>query len=280
MPDSIHRDIENEAKRAILQRAVFRVENALLISGSLLLAAFFPQPFPQTLPWFDWWTWLLIGGVGVAAVIISTLRDPKERAEAVAQMFREEHNPALIKDKELRAKYDRALEYYERLEEVADGMKSERLRERTAESVRQMEDWISNFYRLALRLQAYRSDGILNRDRKQVPKQIRSLSAKAKLESDPGVQKQLETNLASKQRQWSNLQALDNLMEKANLQLDHSIAALGTVYSQLLLIGSKREIDSASAQRLQSEVTDEVASLQDLVVSINEVYDYRFEGYG
>ncbi len=180
----------------------------------------------------------------------------------------------------MRAKYDRALEYYERLEEVADGMKSERLRERTAESVRQMEDWISNFYRLALRLQAYRNDGILNRDRKQVPKQIRSLSAKAKLESDPGVQKQLETNLASKQRQWGNLQALDNLMEKANLQLDHSIAALGTVYSQLLLIGSKREIDSASAQRLQSEVTDEVASLQDLVVSINEVYDYRFEGYG
>ncbi len=94
MSDSIQRDIENEAKKAILQRAVFRVENALLISGSLLLAAFFPQPFPQTLPWFDWWTWLLIGGVGVGAVIASTLRDPKERAEAVAQMFREEHNPA------------------------------------------------------------------------------------------------------------------------------------------------------------------------------------------
>jgi len=195
-------------------------------------------------------------------------------------MFREQHNPALIKDKELRAKYDRALEYYERLEEVSDQMKSERLRERTAESVRQMEDWISNFYRLALRLQAYRNDGILNRDRQQVPKRIRSLQAKIKLESDPGVQKQLETNLTSKRRQWDNLQALDNLMEKANLQLDHSIAALGTVYSQLLLIGSKREIDSASAQRLQADVTDEVASLQDLVASINEVYDYRFEGMG
>lgn len=280
MPDSIRRDIEEQAQKAILQRAVFRVENAVLIAGSLLLAAFFPQPFPQSLPWFNWWTWLLLGGLGVVGVIVSALRDPKERAEAVAEMFREQHNPALIKDKELRAKYERALEYYDRLQEISDQMKSERLRERTGESVRQMEEWVSNFYRLALRLQAYRNDGILNRDRQQAPKRIRSLQAKIKLEADPGVRKQLETNLVSKRRQWENLQALDNLMEKADLQLDHSLAALGTVYSQLLLIGSKREIDSASAQRLQADVTDEVASLQDLVASINEVYDYRFEGYG
>ena len=280
MPVTIHRDIEQQAQKAILQRAIFRVENALLISGSLLLAAFFPQPFPQSLPWFNWWTWLLLGGLGVAGIIISTLRDPKERAEAVAEMFRERHNPALIKNKELRSKYERALEYYDRLQEISDQMKSERLRERTGESVRQMEDWVSNFYRLALRLQAFRNDGILNRDRQQTPKRIRSLRAKIKLEADPGVRKQLETNLASKRRQWENLQALDNLMEKADLQLDHSLAALGTVYSQLLLIGSKRDIDSASAQRLQADVNDEVASLQDLVTSINEVYDYRFEGYG
>ena len=280
MPDTIHRDIEQQAQKAILQRAIFRLENALLLSGSLLLAAFFPQPFPQSLPWFNWWTWLLLGGLGVAGIIISTLRDPKERAEAVAEMFRERHNPALIKNKELRSKYERALEYYDRLQEISDQMKSERLRERTGESVRQMEDWVSNFYRLALRLQAFRNDGILNRDRQQTPKRIRSLRAKIKLEADPGVRKQLETNLASKRRQWENLQALDNLMEKADLQLDHSLAALGTVYSQLLLIGSKRDIDSASAQRLQADVNDEVASLQDLVTSINEVYDYRFEGYG
>ncbi len=280
MADPIHEDIKKRAQRAILQRALFRTENAVVIAGSLLLAAFFPQPFPQTLPWFNWWTWLLIGVVGVAGIVVSTLRDPKERTQAVADMFREDHDPALIKDKDLRDKYERALEYYDRLEEVSGAMKSERLRERTGESVRQMEEWVSNIYRLALRLQAYKDDGILNRDRQQVPKTMRSMQAKMKLEANESIRQQLAATLDSKHRQWQNLQALDTLMEKAGLQLDHSVAALGTVYSQLLLISSSREIDGNRARRLSEDVTDEVASLQDLVDSINEVYDYRYEGLG
>ena len=280
MPDAIRRDIEKRAQKAILHKAIFRTENALIIAGSVLLAFFFPQPFPTTLPWFDWWTWLLLGGLGVAAVVVSALRDPDERAQAVADMFHEEHDASLIKDRELRAKYDRALEYYKRLQEISASMKSDTLRERTGESVRQTEDWVSNIYHLALRLQAYRNDGILNRDRQQVPKTIRNLQAKIKLESDPEVRRQLQANLESKQQQWDNLQALDTLMEKSDLQLDRSIAALGTVYSQMLLISSKREIDSASARRIQEEIGDEVASLQDLVESINQVYDYRYEGLG
>ncbi|RME84013.1 MAG: hypothetical protein D6775_06610, partial [Caldilineae bacterium] len=155
-----------------------------------------------------------------------------------------------------------------------------RLSERTADSVRRMEEWISNIYHLALRLQAYKNDAILNRDRQQVPKAIRNLRAKLKLEDDAEVRAQLEATLKSKQQQWKNLQALDNLMERAELQLDHSVAALGTAYSQLLLIRSSREVDSTSARRLQESVDDEVASLQDLVESINQVYDYRVEGLG
>lgn len=280
MPDTIRRQIETKAQKAIINRAIFRTENALLIAGAMLLAAFFPQPFPQSLPWFDWWTWLLLGAVGVTAMIISILRDPQEAAQAVAEMFREEHDINLLKDRKLRDKYAQALAYYDRLQEVAASMKSQSLRERTSASVRQMEDWVSNIYHLALRLQAYRADGILNRDRKQVPRAITRLRNDIKLETDPALRKQMEATLASKQKQWQNLQALDTLMEKAELQLDHSIAALGTVYSQLLLIGGKREIDSSAAQRLQADVTDEVASLQDLVDSINQVYDYRFEGLG
>ena len=200
--------------------------------------------------------------------------------QAVAQMFREEHDARLIKDKQLRAKYDRALEYYDRLQEVSGQMKSQQLRERTSDSVQQMEDWVANIYRLALRLQAFKEDGIINRDRQQTPQTIRELQTRLRAERDAAVQEQLQATAASKQKQYENIQALDNLMEKADLQLDHSIAALGTVYSQFLLIGSKREIDSTAAQRLQEDVSDEVASLQDLVESINEVYDYRTEGLG
>ncbi|MBC8447027.1 MAG: hypothetical protein H8D78_04685, partial [Chloroflexi bacterium] len=61
------------------------------------------------------------------------------------------------------------------------------------------------------------------------------------------------------------------------LQTDHSLSALGTVYSQILLIGA-REVDSGGAQRLREDIRQQVTSLQDMVDSINEVYDYRVEG--
>ena len=113
-------------------------------------------------------------------------------------MFREEHNPNLIKDKELRAKYERALEYYDRLEELAFQMKSESMRSRFSESVRQMNDWVSNIYGLALRLQAYKADAILNRDRKQVPHTLQQLDAKIKLEQDSDVRHQLQSTRDAK----------------------------------------------------------------------------------
>jgi hypothetical protein len=68
-------------------------------------------------------------------------------------------------------------------------------------------------------------------------------------------------------------------MQRADLQLDSSLAALGTVYSQLLLVGSK-EVDSDRAERLSADISNEVTSLQDVVDSINEVYDYRTLGPG
>lgn len=269
------RDLEARARKAILQRAVFRLENAVLIAGALLLAVFFPKPLPTTLPWFDWWTWLVLGALGVAGVVWATLTDKEEAARAVAAMFREEHDPALIRDRDLQAKYRQALEYYDRLQALAAGIKSEPLRARIADSLRQMETWVGNIYDLALRLQAFRADGILNRDRQAVPQAIRELESRLSQRNDPAVQAQLEANLASKRQQHENIRALDTLMKRAELQLDHSIAALGTVYSQLLLIGTRREIDGADDRRLQESITEEVAGLQDLVASINEIYDYR-----
>ena len=278
--DSIRRDIEKQARKAIFQRALFRVENAIIIAGALLLAVFLPAPFPLALPWFGAWTWLALGAVGVAGMVIATLTDKQEATKAVADMFHEEHDPGLIKDNELKAKYLRALEYYDRLQEVASQMKSQQLRERTGESVRQMGEWVANIYRLALRLQAFRADGILNRDRQQVPQALRDLQVRQRQETNPALREQFDATVTVKRQQYENIRTLDALMQKADLQLDNSIAALGTAYSQLLLIGTSREIDNTAARSLQESVRDEVASLQDLVTSINEVYDYRTEGIG
>jgi hypothetical protein len=96
------------------------------------------------------------------------------------------------------------------------------------------------------------------------------------LERDGRVKEQMATTLESKRQFAENLAELTNRMQRADLQLDHSLASLGTVYSQLLLIGSK-EVDSDRADRLRSDIRDEVSALQDLVESLNEVYSYSPE---
>ena len=98
-------------------------------------------------------------------------------------------------------------------------------------------------------------------------------------ESDPRVREQLETTLAGQQRLQENIDELDNRMKRADLQLDSSLASLGTVYSQILLVGST-EVDSDRAERLQADIDGEVQGLQDVVASINEVYDYKTLGPG
>ena len=61
-------------------------------------------------------------------------------------------------------------------------------------------------------------------------------------------------------------------MDRADLQLDHSLASLGTVYSQMLLIGSK-DVDSDRAERLRDDIRDQVLALHDITETLNEVYD-------
>ena len=133
--------------------------------------------------------------------------------------------------------------------------------------------------RLARRLDAFRGDQIILGDRGELKKSIPELETRIKQESDPRVREQLETTLAGQQRLQENIDELDNRMKRADLQLDSSLASLGTVYSQILLVGST-EVDSDRAERLQADIDGEVQGLQDVVASINEVYDYKTLGPG
>ena len=64
------------------------------------------------------------------------------------------------------------------------------------------------------------------------------------------------------------------MMQKAELQMDGTLTAMGTIYSQLLLIGVK-DVDSGRAQRLREDITEQVKQLQDVVSSMDEVYHAR-----
>jgi len=60
-------------------------------------------------------------------------------------------------------------------------------------------------------------------------------------------------------------------MERAQFQLESTITAMGTVYSQMMILGA-RDVASGRAQRLQQDIDDQVQALQDVVHTVDEVY--------
>jgi hypothetical protein len=268
--ESIIDQIRQDAQKALIRNAFFRLESALVLAGTILLSVF--NPFSL----WPWWVWTALGVLGEAAVVISSLTDKGEMRKVMESLFREKYNTGGIRDRELRGKLDEAEQYRQRIQQVVEQQTSGLLRDRMAETTAQIYDWIANMVRLARRIDTYRQDTILRRDIQEVPKEIRDLSARLKLETNPQIRQQMETTLESRQQLADNLQELENRMERADLQLDHSLASLGTVYSQLLLIGSK-DVDSDRAERLRGDIRDEVSALQDLVQSLNEVYSGTFD---
>ena len=132
---------------------------------------------------------------------------------------------------------------------------------------------------MATRLDAYRADDLLARERAAVPKEIDQLNAQFKVEGNPTVKQQLQEVLTSKGKHWQTLRELDTRMQQAALQMDQSLTSLATIYSQVQLVDAQG-IESGRTERLQADIREQVDRLNDLVSSINEVYDYNTKGIG
>jgi hypothetical protein len=267
MSESIRERLEKDVGKALLKNAVFRLESAMVVAGSILATVFLPNVIPA-IPWF---MWPIAGIIGEVAIIISTLTDKGEQQKALDMLFREKYTFAGIRDRGLQLKLREADEYRKRIESVINQHREGVLRDRLKRTTDQVYDWVANMAALARRLDAYKSDSILRRDLEQVPKEVDRLKARLQREQDPRVRAQIEQTLQSNRGQAEALGELRARMARADLQMDHSLAALGTVYSQLLLIGTNY-VDSDRADRLRDDIRGEVLALHDIVDSLNEVY--------
>jgi len=270
---TIRSELQKKAQSAILQHAFFRWESAVVLAGTILLTVLLPRPFP----WWPVWGWPLLGLLGLAAIVYSSLTDAKTNASVLQELFQEQFDPVRIRDRALREDVETALEYQRHIEALVRRQRASVLRDRLADTAGQLSEWIGNIYRLALRLDTYRGDALLAKERTRVPQEIEALAARRKLEGDPTVQQELDEVLESKDRQWQTLRALSARMKQAELQLEQSLTALATVYSQVQLI-DVQDLDSSRSDRLRADIQEQVSRLNDLVSSINEVYDYHTQG--
>jgi hypothetical protein len=272
---TIRSELQQRAQGALIQYALFRWESAVIIALTLVLTFLLRRPF-----W--WWPpfgWPLLGLIGLALIVYSSLTDAETNARVLVDLFQEQFDSSRIKDRALRQQVESGLEYQRRIEMQIRRQRPGLIRDRLEATANQITDWLSNIYQLALRLDAYRSDDLLDRERTALPKEIERLNAQRKAERNPAVQTQIDGVIESKGKHWQTLRQLDARMTQAALQLEQSLTALATMYSQVQLIDAQ-SVDSGRAERLQADIREQVARLNDLVASINEVYDYQTKGIG
>ncbi|HUP80086.1 MAG TPA: hypothetical protein VM260_16145, partial [Pirellula sp.] len=164
---TIRTELQQRAQSVILQYAIFRWESAIVVAVTIILTFLLPKPFA----WWPGFGWPLIGVIGVVALVYSSLIDAETNARVLLNQFQEQFNPGTIKDKALRQQVENGLEYQRRIEMQVRKQRSGLIRDKLEETANQLTDWLSNIYQLAVRLDAYRGDDLLLRERGAVPKE-------------------------------------------------------------------------------------------------------------
>ncbi|MBN1680087.1 MAG: hypothetical protein JW966_07330 [Anaerolineae bacterium] len=262
--------MRGRAWQAILSSAFFGVESGVIIALAIVLFGLGYMPFD----WWQSWYWLLFGAAAEALYMSVTVTDPKAAERAVDRMLTDRYNPHDIENPVARERLQKALEYRRLISEMAR-QHSGAMRESIAQTAVEISDWIEQIYLLARRMDSFDENQIISRDRRMVPQDLQNLRRRLEIEQAPSVRTELEEAIQTKEAQLSNLRSLENNIKRADIQLDHTLSALGTVYAQLQLIDTK-DLDSARTQRLQEDIRDEVMSLEDTISAIDEVQTHTF----
>lgn len=133
-----------------------------------------------------------------------------------------------------------------------------------------LEGWEERVGQLADRLTNFETDKLIQRDIKEVPTNIVRLQALWEAESDDAMRKQMERTLGGYREQQTQLEALTRLMRRTRFVLDDTLAAMGTIYSQMQVLDAM-DIDSARAAEITGEIQEQVDRLNDLLSAYSDV---------
>ncbi len=253
---------------ALLASALLRWETLVTVMVTAILFLFVQD---VNLPMMEWqpWYWLVLGGLAETVLIAATLNDPEATEQALAEDFEREYDLRNIRNRVSRERLRDAFEYRRNMLKLADRSKGA-MRNRLRTLVSDVSDWITYMYNLAERIDLSESNDLVLRDRQQVPRKIESVKARIKIEPDEHARRSLQVQLTHLQQQQMSLEATFSSIKRAEIQLESTLSALGTVYAQMSLLGTKGT-DSAKGQRLSIEVKDEIDKLQDTIDAMDEV---------
>lgn len=271
MTNQTRQSLEERARKAILQEAFLRWESAVVISLTLLLAVFGPLLFGNSNSALISGVALIGGILAESALVFSSLTDSEFARKVVADLLEADFHPERLKDENLQKQIQKALDYRSRIESDLRSQDASLVKDELSQTASQIDEWLEHIYGLAQRIDRYQQQQSLLPSRKQAQSRIRQLEADLAKERDQDIKQQITLTLDGLRRQIDTLDRLGSTIQRAELQLENSLTHLGTIYSQTVLADAK-DIDSSRARRLRQEINDEVEELQDILLSMDEVY--------
>jgi predicted nucleic acid-binding Zn-ribbon protein len=168
----------------------------------------------------------------------------------------------------MQAHLDKARAYQKQINDlikVTDGQSRIRLQELATE----VSTWVKAIEDLAKRVGNFQQNSLVQQDLQSVPQAIEKLEARLANESDETTRRELERTLASRKNQLAALEQLQNTISQAEIKIENTLSALGTIYSQVLTTQSTNQV--ADYSRLAAEADEEVRTLQDYLEALKEV---------
>ncbi len=265
--------VNSEARQkiigALLANALLRWETLVTLMVTAILFLFVQD---VSLPFMEWqpWFWLVLGGLAETVLVASTLTDPEATEQALAEDFEREYDLRNIRNRTSRERLRDAFEYRRNMLKLADVARGA-MRTRQRHLISGINDWIAHMYSLANRIDYFENNDLAARDLQQVPRKIELVKRRIKTETDEGTRHDLLQQLKLLQRQLVSLEASASIIKRAEIQLESTLSALGTVYAQMSLLGTK-DTNSIRGQRLGIEIKDEIDKLQDTIDAMDEVH--------
>lgn len=148
---------------------------------------------------------------------------------------------------------------------TGDPLRKDKLRELAD----QVAVWVKEVEAMSRRIEEFKRNEVIQNDLLNVPQAIKKLTAQLANETDPNVRASIERTLAARADQMQSLQKLQSLTRQAEVQLENTVAALGTIYSQALAMQSTDRV--ADYSHLSAEVDEQSRMLKDQLEALEEV---------
>lgn len=267
--------VQDEARRRVfgtlLMNAVLRWESFVTLVITMMLFLFVPAlTIPVLGAALPAWAWLVLGGVAEGALVLSVLTDEEEAQEALAKEFESQYDLSSVRNNVSRERLRKAMEYRRNMMVLVKRHKGG-MRAQLRHTLNDVNDWIAAMYGLAVHIDTFESNELVEQDIRMVPQQIEKVKIRIDRESDARVKQDLERQLRLLEQQKVNLDQNRNSVKRAEIQLETTLSSLGTMYAQMSLLGTRGSVDGTKQQRLRLEIQDEVNSLQDTIDAMEEV---------